>query len=163
MLNVSRGIDYEGSFRAEQLVMDMQAADTCRKIFTGPESLARLREASGLSTHCTPSWATWKEFRLFTLAPWGVSAEALALTLYHLAANEGYSGDDVERVRKAVKYAHDWRDDDEKCGKWHCEDEEWCGNPATARVVRRAVNLAYELEDERARATAEAQAGSLQA
>lgn len=38
---------------------------------------------------------------------------------------------------------------------WYCDEEgDWEGNPATARVVHRAVNLAYDIGEERARLAA---------
>lgn len=85
------------------VVEGMGVADTCSKFFTSPEALKRLRESSGLRTKQTPAWATWREFRQFTTAGWGIAGEAVALTLYHLAANEGKSGEEIERLRDAVE------------------------------------------------------------
>ncbi|VDC03027.1 unnamed protein product [Peniophora sp. CBMAI 1063] len=139
------------SLQAEQLVMDVRLSETCRKIFRSPEDLYRLRQASQLHSDATPPWAGYAEFRKYTHSIWGTAAEALALTLYHLAASEGMSGKEVDRRRGAAEFA--WNHcADEPGVEWHLDDDDtWEGNPATASVVFRAVDLAYCLEAEGSR------------
>lgn len=155
----------------DRLFIYEHLAFTANKIFKSYADVKRLRDASGLRSRSTPTWATARDFARLIFATWGTAAEALALTLYHLAAEEGFSGHDIEHYRDIAEYT--WRSvtspssssltqksysssyhDDSK-SRWHKDDDSYEGNPATAKVVFRAVNLARDIAYRRA-----AQSGS---
>ncbi|KZV60561.1 hypothetical protein PENSPDRAFT_671581 [Peniophora sp. CONT] len=141
-------------------MVGLQAKIVCRELFTGPDVLRRLRETSGLRTKHTPDWADWHEFRSFEHSIWGAAGEAVALTLYHLAADEGMSGDEIERVREGVELYCDNKGD-EPGERWRSDGEGgFEGNPATAPIVFRAVKLAHKLSDERAQRARDSRAVS---
>ncbi|KZV61679.1 hypothetical protein PENSPDRAFT_693186 [Peniophora sp. CONT] len=139
-------------------MVGLQANVVCRELFTGPDVLKRLRETSGLRTKHTPDWADWREFQSFTTSIWGAAGEAVALTLYHLAADEGMSGDEIERVREGVElYCNN--KGDEPGERWRSDGAGgYEGNPATAPIVFRAVKLAHKLSDERAQRAGDSRA-----
>ncbi|VDB85041.1 unnamed protein product [Peniophora sp. CBMAI 1063] len=124
-----------------------------REVFKTQADIDRLRASSSLWSPATPHWATVEHFRRGVYANWGIAAEALALLLYHFAFDKHMSGKEVEKYRDAVKYTHSWLNDDnfqDSNEIWHqSADDDWEGNPATAIVVTRAVQLAYDLEKSR--------------
>ncbi|VDC00041.1 unnamed protein product [Peniophora sp. CBMAI 1063] len=131
---------------------------TAQQIFKSYADLKRLRESSGLRTRTTPHWATYRDFSRGVHATWGTGAEALALVLFYLADTEKLSAAAIDRYRDAAEYF--WRKvnegdvDDPDDLMWHKEGDHYVGNPATAPVVFRALNLAYDIE-ERRKATGE--------
>ncbi|VDB98820.1 unnamed protein product [Peniophora sp. CBMAI 1063] len=158
-LEVQRQKDFPiTSLHADYLAGDVELASACRELFTGPDAVRRLRDESGLRSSATPSDVHWTQYRRYTHDPFGVSGEAVALTLYYLAAKKGLSGKRIDFLRDSAEYVWDWMDDDPGV-RWQLdEDGDWVGNPATAPVVFRAVNLAYDLEEERNRKAAELKA-----
>ncbi|VDB87289.1 unnamed protein product [Peniophora sp. CBMAI 1063] len=137
------------SRHADYIMDNLRVSDTCRALFTGDDVVRRLRDSSGLRSSSTPSDATWKEYRQYTHSCWGTAPEAVALTLYYMASEQGVSGKEIDRLRDAVEYV--WDSLAERPGQsWHQDrDGEWEGNPATAPVVFRAVNLAYDVHYQR--------------
>ncbi|VDB94340.1 unnamed protein product [Peniophora sp. CBMAI 1063] len=140
--NIERDDRYQ-----EAGLLHYELLEKARHIFRGPADLSRLRSASGWVVSSTPRWATYKEFAQGHGAFWGISAEAMALVLYHMSTYEHASAAEIERYWLAVDY---WFENvaeepyDE--GLWHNDDGEWRGNPATADVVFRAVNHAHDLD-----------------
>ncbi|VDB90240.1 unnamed protein product [Peniophora sp. CBMAI 1063] len=136
----------------DYITISLHISETARKIFTSYADLKRLRESSRLCTSHTPAWATYREFRRGFRASWGIGAEALALILYHLASEEGFSGAKIDRYRDVAEFVwkkenEDEVDDDDFT--WHKEDGYYTGNPATAPIVFRALNLAFDIDDQR--------------
>lgn len=77
----------------------------CSALFKESGAVARLRQTAGLGKRDTPKWATAEQFQQYTDNAHGVGAEALALTLWHLAAERHWSGSKCERYRHAAEWA----------------------------------------------------------
>lgn len=92
------------SKHADYLAGHLEVWAACREVFTGPESVRRLREASGLRSSATPSDADWTNYRRFLHDPFGTAGEAVALTMYYMAAEKGVSGKRMEFLRDSVEY-----------------------------------------------------------
>ena len=93
------------TFQVEQMVIDGDLREECKKLFDGSTSLKDLRASSRLGKHDTPSSATCEELAQYTWSIWGAGAEALALTLWHLASVKRLSGKTIERYRDAAEFA----------------------------------------------------------
>ena len=88
-----------------QTLRDDKLRDECRSLFTSQQALLDLRESSPLGKPPSPSWADYEHMKMYTDSLWGTGAEALALTLWHLASVKGWSGKKIDRYRDAAEFA----------------------------------------------------------
>ena len=93
------------TFQVEQMVLDSDLRAECKLLFKSTASLSDLRAKCPLGKHDTPPWADCDELAQYTWTRSGAGAEALAMTLWHLAAEKGVSGDEIDRYRDAAQFA----------------------------------------------------------
>ena len=117
--------DFENltSFQVEQMVLDMDLRAECKKLFNGQTSLHDLRASCPLGRHDTPASADCDELAQYTWSKSGAGAEALAMTLWHLAAEKRVSGKEIDRYRDAAQFA------------WKCVSTMMCSGPIYSQFL----------------------------
>lgn len=91
---------------SEDILRDHKLRRICVELFKVPGNVARLREAAKLGNFEAPSWPEAAQFLDYTNNFHGAGAEALALTLWHLAAERHWSAKKCERYRYAAEWAY---------------------------------------------------------
>ena len=116
LLNFLAALDYDMSEHERVLFergLDSLHIVTALRRWSAGDLHAMLRDvlpdfpvvSSPLGKHNTPSWADCEELAQYTWTTSGAGAEALAMTLWHLAAVKGVSGKKIDRYRDAAQFA----------------------------------------------------------